>query len=794
MANILILSELVECVPSTEGNFFAFLRVIYRKFEDKMKTIIFLLLVSVFAFPLKAQESTGILYGKIFDHSTNQPIPFASVLLVGTGKGIQSDIDGIFRITNLPPQSYQLKVSAIGYNPEIKTDVTVNTAKPTEIDFALKESVLELEGVTITSDYFMKNPFETNSVTSFSYEEIRRAPGGFEDVVRALSVLPGVAQADAGRNDLIVRGGAPSENLYLIDGIPVPNINHFGTQGATGGPLSFINLDFVKETTFSTGGFPVLYGDKLSSVLEINLREGRKDKMGGKATISASQFGLNLEGPLSNSSTFLFSARRSYLDFIFKAAGFGFVPEYYDVLSKYNVAIDTKSSLSFLFVSAFDNVKYFNDTEDQRYDNSTILGSDQIQYATALQYKRLFNNGFYTLSLSRNFVDYNTSQRDSLLNPIFLNKSREGENILKFDLIYKTSKLTELNFGAEAKLIKFKADIYFPPFKTTFGETLPINSVVVNKLYDKYAAYLNYNQMFLQRFTANVGARLDYFDAVTTNYYVSPRFSLSYMLSPLTNINFSAGIFHQFPSYIWLSGDPTNKNLEAIQVNQYVFGFDHRVQEDLLFKNEFYYKDYSKYPTSTVRPYLSLANTGAGYAGSEDNFSAFGLEPLVSSGKGFSRGIEISLQKKSSGIPLYGIMSITYNESKFISLDGVQRYGSFDQRWIFNLSGGFIFSNSLESSFKFRYATGRPTTPFNFDGTQSVANYNSLRLDPLHSLDLRIDKRWFFERVTLITYLDLQNIYNNKNGGYIRWDQRKKKIVKNQSIGILPTIGINLEF
>jgi len=170
------------------------------------------------------------------------------------------------------------------------------------------------------------------------------------------------------------------------------------------------------------------------------------------------------------------------------------------------------------------------------------------------------------------------------------------------------------------------------------------------------------------------------------------------------------------------------------------------------------------------------------------------LEPLVSSGKGFSRGIEISLQKKSSGIPHYGIMSITYNESKFISLDGVQRYGSFDQRWIFNLSGGFIFSNSLESSFKFRYATGRPTTPFNFDGTQSVANYNSLRLDPLHSLDLRIDKRWFFERVTLITYLDLQNIYNNKNGGYIRWDQRKKKIVKNQSIGILPTIGINLEF
>ncbi len=759
-----------------------------------MKTLYLFVTIILFTISMSAQDAAGIIYGKIVDHSTNQPIPFASVGVVNTAKGTQSDVNGNFRILNLTPQSYQLKVSAIGYVSEIKTDITVNTAKPTEVDFALKESVIELEGVTITSDYFLKNPFETNSVTSFSYEEIRRAPGGFEDVLRALSVLPGVAQADAGRNDLIVRGGAPSENLYLIDGIPIPNINHFGTQGATGGPLSFINLDFVKGTTFSTGGFPVLYGDKLSSVLQINLREGRKDKLGGKATISASQFGLNLEGPLSNKSSFLFSARRSYLDFIFKAAGFGFVPEYYDVLSKYNLELDTKSSLSFLFIGAFDNVKYFNDTQEQRYDNSTVLGSDQIQYAAALQYKRLFDKGFYTVSLSRNFVDYNTVQQDSLLNPIFLNKSREGENVLKFDLIYKTSKLTEINVGAEAKLISFKADIFFPPFKTSFGETLPINSAAVKTRYYKYSTYFNFNQMFLQRFTANAGVRFDYFNALNSKYYYSPRFSLSYMLSPLTNINFSSGIFNQFPSYIWLSGDASNKNLKAIQVNQYVIGFDHRVQEDLLLKNEFYYKDYSNYPTSVIRPYLSLANTGAGFAGSEDNFSAFGLEPLVSGGNGFSRGVEVSLQKKSSDIPHYGIISLTYNETKFIPLDGVERYGSYDQRWIFNLSGGFIFSNSLEASFKFRYATGKPTTPFNIDGTQSVSSYNSGRIVPLHSLDIRVDKRWFFEHLTLITYIDIQNIYNNKNSGFIRWDRREKKVLKDESIGILPTIGVNLEF
>jgi hypothetical protein len=264
--------------------------------------------------------------------------------------------------------------------------------RPAIVNFELTVTAIELEGVVVQSDYFLRNPIEVGSIKSFSNEEIRRSAGGFEDVIRAVSVLPGVAQADPGRNDLIVRGGGPSENLYLIDGIPVQNINHFGTQGATGGPLSYVNLDFVSGTTFSTGGFSVLNGDKLSSVLTIDIREGRKDKIGGKGTISATQFGLDLEGPVTSNSTFIVSARRSYLDFIFKAALF-IRTEYYDGFAKYDWKLDNK--LYFVsFIAAFDNVKYFNDTEDQRYDNSRILGSDQTQYATGLSYRHLFNSGF----------------------------------------------------------------------------------------------------------------------------------------------------------------------------------------------------------------------------------------------------------------------------------------------------------------------------------------------------------------------------------------------------------------
>jgi hypothetical protein len=756
----------------------------------------FLSLIIIFlASSLFPQELTGDIYGKVVDLTTKKPLPFANVVVVGTTLGAATAENGTYKISGIPVNTYQIKASVIGYNSQTITDITVQTAKPTEVNFALTTQAIEINGVTVTSDYFRNDPLEVNSIRNFSYEEIRRSPGGFEDVVRALSILPGVAQADAGRNDLVVRGGAPSENLYLVDGIEVPNINHFGTQGATGGPLSFINLDFVKETSFSTGGFPVLYGDKLSSVLKIDLRNGRSDRIGGKATISASQFGLDVEGPIMNeNSTFVFSARRSYLDFIFKAAGFSFVPEYYDVLTKADFKVDNENSFSFLFLSAFDNVKYFNDDEDKRYDNSRILGSDQIQYVTGISWRRLFDNGYYNLSLSRNYTDFDTRQNDIFLNPIFKNKSKEEENNLRLDVVQKLSSNIEINYGGTVKFIEFDADILFPTFITSFGDSLPIASLNKKDKFFKGGSYLNFNFHLFKRIITNVGVRFDYFDAINTQAYLSPRFSASYMLTPITNLNFSTGVYYQAPSYIWLIADETNKNLKDVKVNQYILGIDHRLNPDALLKVEAFYKDYSNYPTSLIRPYLVLANTGAGFAGSDDNFSSFGLEPLVSKGFGKSRGVELSIQKKLSETPYYGILSLTYSKTNFTPLDGIERPGSYDQNWIFNLSGGYKIDKSWEVSTRFRFASGRPYTPYLSNGTQEVSEYNSRRLKSIHSLDLRVDKRWFFSNWTLITYFDIQNIYNQKNASGIRWDSKEMKVDETSSIGVLPSIGVSAEF
>ncbi len=755
---------------------------------------ILLLAIIVFTNLTLGQNLTGSIYGRVIDFVSKQPIPFANVLVLETNFGAASDLNGYFKIENIPVNTYQVRASVIGYSSQIKTDVVIQTAKPTEVNFELTSQAIELEGVTVTSDYFRKDPLEVNSIRNFSYEEIRRSPGGFEDVVRALSILPGVAQADAGRNDLIVRGGAPSENLYLINGIEVPNINHFGTQGATGGPLSYINLDFVRETSFSTGGFSALYGDKLSSVLNINLRDGREDRIGGKGTISASQFGLNLEGPITQSSNFIFSARRSYLDFIFKAADFAFVPEYYDVLLKADFNPHSKDQFGFLFISAFDNVKFFNDDADQRFDNSRVLGTDQVQYVAGFTYRRLFENGFFNIALSRNYVDYDSRQSDSLLNPIFTNKAKEEENSLRADLVFKLSKTSEINFGGTAKLIESDNDILFPVFITSFGDSLPVTSLKTENTYTKFGVYTNYNTLLFNRLTTNIGVRSDIFSALNKKVYFSPRLSLSYALTDLTNLNFSSGIYHQSPSYIWLEAFESNKDLEMIKVNQFVLGFDHRLSADALLKVEAFYKDYNNYPTSTVRPYLVLANTGAGFSGSDDNYSAFGLEPLVDAGFGKARGVELSIQKKLSDIPYYGIFSFTYSKSDYTSLDGIERSGSYDQNWIINLSGGYKFDEFWEVSSKFRFASGKPYTPFNADGTQNIADYNTRRLKSTHSLDIRVDKRWYFSGWTLITYLDIQNIYNQNNQSGIRWDPREMRTDESSSIGILPSIGISAEF
>jgi outer membrane receptor protein involved in Fe transport len=292
-----------------------------------------------------------------------------------------------------------------------------------------------------------------------------------------------------------------------------------------------------------------------------------------------------------------------------------------------------------------------------------------------------------------------------------------------------------------------------------------------------------------------VGGRLDYFNLIKDNLSFSPRLSISYAPTQVFTLTGSIGQYHQAPSYIWLVANPLNRNLKYVSVAQYVLGAEYLFRSDVKFSIEGYIKDYSDYPASTVRPYLVLANTGAGFGGSQDGYASFGLDPLISAGSGQAHGLELFLQKKLSEVPCYGLVSISWNEARFKALDGVSRSSAFDQRWIINLGGGYILNEQWEFSGKFRIATGRPYTPYNADGTQNVSAYNTVRIGANHSLDLRADRRWNFADWNLITYIDIQNVYNRKAIDVPIFDERTKAVKQTGgSIGLLPSIGVSAEF
>jgi hypothetical protein len=290
------------------------------------------------------------------------------------------------------------------------------------------------------------------------------------------------------------------------------------------------------------------------------------------------------------------------------------------------------------------------------------------------------------------------------------------------------------------------------------------------------------------------GLRGSYFSMLEQKLALAPRLSTTFAFSPTTDLTMSIGRYYQPPSYLWLATNPFNRGLSRIGVNQIILGLQHIISEDLQVSLEGYYKQYFNYPTSLNHPYLIMANTGSEAGGMGEGFASFGLDSLVSCGRGFSRGIEFSMQKKISEIPLYGMMSISYSETRFVALDGISRPSDFDQRLVVNVGGGYAFGDSWELSGRFRLYTGRPYTPFQSNGSPSIAEYNSARVDVNHQLDLRVVRHWSLGPVVVDTYLDVQNVYNRMPTDAPVFSERRQRVEQVPSLGIVPTAGIAVQF
>ena len=744
----------------------------------KVQYIFNLFLGMVFSLSLPAQS--GIIKGQVTDALNNEPISFANVLIPGTDIGTTTDLDGYYVISGLQPKLYDIQASYLGYTTKTEYEIQVTNSKPAIVNLALSESVQDLQEVVVKASPFKKTEETPLSLRTIGVAEIQRNPGGNRDISRVIQTLPGVTTPASFRNDLIIRGGAPNENRFYLDDVEVPTINHFATQGASGGPVGLINVNFIREVEFYSGAFPSNRGNTLSSVLEFKQRDGRDDRIGGTFLTSATDIGVTLEGPIGDKTTFLASVRRSYLQFHFDVIGLPFLPTYNDFQVKVKHKFDNKNELTFIGLGALDQFELnldANETEEQQFLLNQLPVSPQWNYTNGLVYKRYAENGFFTFVLSRNMLNnesekYLNNDDSSEDNLTLRYKSQEIENKLRVEHDLRIGDF-KLNYGLGYQYVKYNVNTFNQIFTSAGPQTIDFAS---DFTMNRYALFAQGSQKFAdERLTLSFGFRMDANDYSNDMSNLaeqfSPRFSTSYALTDRLAFNFNSGIYYQLPPYTVLGyqedGIFVNREngISYIRNDHIVAGFEFNTAANSKISIEGYYKYYHDYPF-LLRDSLTLANLGG-------DFGVLGNEPVVPRSDGRSYGIEFLFQQRLFK-GFYGIASYTLGWSEFEDKNGDFVPSSWDARHIANVVIGKRFGKNWEVGVNWRFQTGLPFTPFDRQASALVLNWqangrgirdfdllNTQRADLVSAFDLRIDKKWFFEKWSLNIFLDIENVTGN---------------------------------
>ena len=784
---------------------------------------------------VSAQTST--IKGRVFNSINNEAVPFANIFIDSTSVGTTSDFEGNYRITDLKPGTYSIICSFIGFKRQISFEVPVTSARTTTLDFALVEESTTLNQVVITASPFNKREESPVSLRTISSSEIYRNPGGNRDISNVIQILPGVASSSSFRNDIIVRGGAPNENRFYLDGIEVPNINHFATQGSSGGPVGMINVNFIREVDFYAGAFPANRGNALSSILEFRQIEGNDESLKGTFMLGSSDVGMTLDGPMGKKSTFILSARRSYLQFLFKALGLPFLPTYNDFQYKQTIKVDKKNRITLIGLGAIDDFQLNTTANDDIVDedairrNNYILGNlpvnTQWNYTVGANWKHFGSNSFQNLVVSRNHLNNravkyqgNIEQEEFLLLDY---NSQEIENKLRLENTVRKNGW-KLNMGVGYENATYTNSTYNKIVVDgevaviDFDSSLPINKFGVFSQISK--------ELVKNKLLVSLGIRMDGNDyseeMINPLDQLSPRLSASYSMTEKLNANFNVGRYFQLPPYTIMGYRDSNgllankeNNITYIQADHFIAGLEYNPSLLSKVTVEGFYKIYDNYPF-LIRDSLSLANLGG-------DFGVIGNEPVNSTSFGRTYGLELLVQQKLLA-SIYGILSYTFVRGEFSDKNEELIASSWDNRHILNLTAGKKFKNDWEVGMKFRYVGGAPYTPYDVERSATVDVWdvvqqgvfdwdqlNELRNPASHGLDIRVDKKWYFNEWAINAYIDVQNIYNFQAVGQTYLDVDRDDSgnpiidpnnpqsyviseIENVSGTVLPSIGLMIDF
>lgn len=792
-----------------------------------MKRLLSLLLFCNITISFLLAQPVHKVKGTVIDKSNRQPLEFINVMIVGLNKGGVTNAEGKFSIGQVPPGIYRLQASAIGYKT-VTTPEYILSTRDLHIQIEMEENQTELEGVTVTASPFRRDIESPVSLRIIGLQEIEKSPGANRDISRIVQSYPGVTFSPIGyRNDLIVRGGSPSENRFYLDGVEIPNINHFSTQGASGGPVGILNADLIREVNFYTGAFPTDKGNALSSVLDFKLRDGDMERNSLKATLGASEVSLASNGHLGKKTSYLVSVRQSYLQFLFDMLGLPFLPTFTDAQFKLKTRFDARNELTVLGLGGIDKMKLNTkaNNEDNEYILSYLPKIQQETFTLGAVYRHYAGAHVQSVVASHSYLNNRNTKYQQ-------NDESDPDHLML--RLRSTEQNTQLRLENSSSFRNWKVTVgtsldYSQYSNTTFQKVYTDHAQTFD--YHTYLGIMrwglfgtvNYTSID-ERFTASLGLRAD-----ANNYsaamkdlsdQLSPRLSLSYQLTEHWSLSGNAGLYYQLPPYTAL-GFKNNNGLYAnkyalryMQVSQGSVGLNWRKGDTFEVSVEGFYKDYDKIPLS-VADGIPLTCKG-------NDYGVIGNELLTSTAQGRSYGAELLLKwlvaKKlnlASSFTLFKSEYRTDKESEYIA-------SAWDNRFIFNLRGTYNLPRHWSVGMKVSCIGGAPYTPYNADKSSLVTawnaqgkpyydytRYNEERLPAFTQVDIRIDKTFYLKRCMLGFYIDLQNIAGSKlkqadvlmSTGVIKnpdapiAEQRYvMKSLKQESGTLLPTLGITFEY
>jgi outer membrane receptor protein involved in Fe transport len=788
----------------------------------RLLALCLLLALVMSAVPVRGQDTVGVgvVRGTVTD-SDNRPAADVAVCLAGTGQCGVSGADGRFAVAGVRPGTYQVEIIAPGRMGFLSPFFEVRAGLDALVDIALPAATAIEERVTVSAPAFAFPEAIKNSAFLISSSDILGGAGALQDVSRYVQALPGVAIAtDDFRNDLIVRGGSPLENLFIVDNVEIPNINTFATFASAGGTVSMVDAQLIQDVTFLTGGYSAPYGNRTSSVMQITQREGDRARVGGRATVGFAGAGVVLEGPLgrARAGSWIISARRSFLDLVTDDVGIGGVPVLYTLNTKATYDVSPRDRLWFVNVSGVDEVRLgLTDNSDLTTELSTL----DIQYrggrsATGVNWQRSLGTsgvGLLGLTYSRATVDqrvkdllqYGVPPSDTPVDDqiaagalVFREDSTESETAVKYDLTANLAAVGTVQAGVSVRRVVADYDAESP-----FGTDSPFfrvpdsNPFAVKERAASYqlGAYVQDTYTFAERLSATVGARFDRYQFLEAST-VSPRLGVDYALTRRLSMRASYGQYTQQPFTLFLAAYPQNRSLQPFRADHYVTGVAFRPEAATRVTAEFYRKRYRDYPTSSQIPSLSLANVGDTFALRDILF------PMVSAGRGEAEGVEIFAERIAmAGRSWHGQANLAFSRVRYSGLDGIARPGSFDYPIVANLTATYRLATRWDLSTRVAYLAGRPYTPV--DPTVSsaqrravydLAQVNAARLPDYFRLDVRADRRFTVNGQAVSVFGGVQNLTNRRNVAGYTWDRRNNVMRVNEQLGLFPILGLDWSF